>query len=194
LRAARRGDLPEPDFIVLATPTSTHLDLASHVLVETASTVLSEKPLTGNSQTLREFETCHADASERVHVVNHFAFSPEVEWAARFVAERAWFTPSMVLSTFNDPYVKKSEVERATYVSSWIDSGPNQIGLLARFVSGGEIRLHTSTSDGMRSITEMAYVGGSAVSSSNWHTGDSSKQTSLRWANGREILLDHTRR
>ena len=192
LSAVESGEVPAPDVVVLATPTTTHLDLASDVLDRTTSTVLSEKPLTGDAERLRAFERRHRGAASRVHVVNHFAFSPEVEWAARLVDARGWGSPSTVLSTFNDPYVTKSSADRSTYVSSWIDSGPNQLGLLARFLSGCDVRSHSAYDDGTRSITEISYVGGSGILCSNWHTGDSSKQTSLRWRGGRELLLDHT--
>jgi predicted dehydrogenase len=154
--------------------------------------VLSEKPLTGDAEELAAFERRHADASERVRVVNHFAFSPEVEWAVHQVAQRGLSEPTTVLCTFNDPYVMKSAAERSTYVSSWIDSGPNQLGLLARFVSSCVVRTHTTAPDGMRSITQLDHEGGSVVLVTNWMTGDSSKQTFLRWGDGLEIHLDHT--
>ncbi len=192
LESVERGEIAEPDVIVLATPTSTHLDLAAEVLQRTAATVLSEKPLTGDAGELASFESRHVDASERVRVVNHFAFSPEVGWAVGQVEQRGWAAPTTVLSSFNDPYVKKSVAERSTYVSSWIDSGPNQLGLLARFVSSPVVQVHRATPDGTRSMTELDHEGGSAVLVTNWATGDSSKQTSLRWSDGCEILLDHT--
>jgi hypothetical protein len=186
-----RGFLAEPDLIVLATPTSEHLIMAAEVLSRTNATVLSEKPLSASVDALARFERDHPLADRRLHVVNHFAFSPEVEWAAAHVAQHGWGSPQRALSTFNDPYVKKSEGQRDTYVSSWVDSAPNQLGLLARFASGFSTRCHTSA-DAMRSITEIDFDGGSAVLLSNWMTGDSSKQTSLRWTGGRELLLDHT--
>lgn len=191
LHGVQRGDIAAPDFVVLATPTTTHLHLASEILDQTGSTILSEKPLTGDVDRLHSFERRQPDASDRVHVVNHFAFSPEVAWAADFVEQQGWGFPSFVLSTFNDPYVNKFAAQ-ATYVSSWIDSGPNQLGLLSRFLPECGVRSHTATPEGTRSITEISYPGGRGILSSNWHTGDSSKQTALRWLGGREILLDHT--
>jgi hypothetical protein len=81
---------------------------------------------------------------------------------------------------------------RASYVSTWVDSGPNQLGLLERFVSGCEVRAHSAAPDGSRSVTRIGFETGAGVLSANWHTGDSSKQTSMRWVDGREVLLDHT--
>src|SRR5918993_2280851 len=74
LSAVESGEVPAPDVVVLATPTTTHLDLASDVLDRTTSTILSEKPLTGDAEQLRAFERRHRDTASRVHVVNHFAF------------------------------------------------------------------------------------------------------------------------
>ena len=36
------------------------------------------------------------------------------------------------MSSFNDAYARKPESQLRGYVSSWIDSGPNQLSLLSR--------------------------------------------------------------
>lgn len=181
----------EPDLFVLATPTHTHLDLADRLLRETRADVLSEKPLTDDPASLAALVS-RPDTEARLRVVNHFAFSPEVDWAVDLVRERGWGPPTSVLSVFNDPYLAKTPTERASYVSSWTDSGPNQLGLLARVVTECAITAHDVVPDGTRSTTRVAFDTGSGVLTSSWHTGDSSKQTSLRWSDGRELWLDHT--
>jgi predicted dehydrogenase len=187
----RSGRVEEPDLFVLATPTSTHLDLVERLLDHTGADVLSEKPLTEDPVALDALEA-RGDAAARVRVVNHFAFSPEVGWGVGLVAARGWGEPAVVVSTFNDPYVSMAPTRRASYVSTWVDSGPNQLGLLARFVTGCEVRAHSAAPDGSRSVTQVGFATGTGILSANWHTGDSSKQTSLRWDGGREVLLDHT--
>jgi predicted dehydrogenase len=187
----RSGRVEEPDLFVLATPTSTHLDLVERLLDHTDADVLSEKPLTEDPVAIDALEA-RGDAAARVRVVNHFAFSPEVEWGVGLVAARGWGEPAFVMSTFNDPYVTMAPPRRESYVSTWVDSGPNQLGLLARFVTGCEVRAHSAVPDGSRSVVEVGFATGAGVLSANWHTGDSSKQTSLRWDDGREVLLDHT--
>ena len=187
----RSGRVEEPDLFVLATPTSTHLALVERLLDRTDADVLSEKPLTEDPVALDAL-AARGDAAGRVRVVNHFAFSPEVGWGVGLVAARGWGAPAGVVSTFNDPYLTMPPARRASYVSTWVDSGPNQLGLLARFVTGCEVRAHSATPDGSRSVTELGFATGAGVLSANWHTGDSSKQTSLRWDVGREVLLDHT--
>jgi predicted dehydrogenase len=187
----RTGRVQAPDLFVLATPTSTHLDLVQRLLGETGADVLSEKPLTEDPVALDALGS-RSDAAARVRVVNHFAFSPEVEWGVGLVAARGWGEPAFVLSTFNDPYVAMPPARRASYVSTWVDSGPNQLGMLERFVTGCEVRAHSAAPDGSRSVTEVGFATGAGVLSANWHTGDSSKQTTMRWEGGREVLLDHT--
>jgi predicted dehydrogenase len=191
LRDVDRGRLPAPELYVVATPTNTHVGLAERLLATTAADVLSEKPLADDPAAL-EVLAARPDVHDRLRVVNHFAFSPEVVGGARRAHDRGWGPPTSVLSVFNDPYVLKPEHERATYVSSWTDSGPNQLGLLARFVSGVAVAAHDAVADGTRSVTRVVFDGGTGVLTSSWHTGDSSKQTSLRWSGGRELWLDHT--
>jgi predicted dehydrogenase len=191
LQAALDAD-SEVDLVVVATPTDSHLDVVAQVLEGTAADVLSEKPLSRDPDGLRRFAEGHASALGRLRTVNHFAFSPEVVWAAQAATERGWGAPRRVLSCFDDPYVAKSPDERRSYVSSWVDSGANQLAFLARFARGWTITAHDEDADGLRSVTEVAYDGGSATLTTNWWTGASSKQTTLRWGEDREILLDHT--
>ncbi len=180
------------DLVVVATPTDTHLDVVAQVLDRTDADVLSEKPISRDPEALRRFGERHGPALGRVRTVNHFAFSPEVVWAADLVASSGWGPPDRVLSCFDDPYVAKTPAERESYVSSWVDSGANQFALLARFADGWTITAHEEDAEGLRSVTEAAFDGGSATLSTNWWTGASSKQTVMRWADGRELFLDHT--
>ena len=59
-------------------------------------------------------------------------------------------------------------------------------------MSGIEVAAHDAVADGTRSVTRVVFDGGTGVLTSSWHTGDSSKQTSLRWSDERELWLDHT--
>jgi predicted dehydrogenase len=182
----------EVDLVVVATPTDSHLEVAGEALAGTKATVLSEKPLTRDVAELSAFETTHAAELDRLRVVNHFAFSPEVDWGAGVVSRSGWGAPSTVFASFNDPYLLKTPVQRRSYVSSWVDSGANQLSMLARFADGWRVTRHDEDQGGLRSVTEADFDGGSATLASNWWTGDSSKQTVLRWSAGNELYLDHT--
>lgn len=181
------------DLVVVATPTDSHVALVEEALASTHALVLSEKPLTRSPSDLEHLRRHFPDATARLRVAHHFAFSPEVRWAAR--THRAWSArggPTRIVSVFNDPYIRKTARERASYVTSWIDSGPNQLTMLRRFVDGFDVVGHSQDVEGLRSATRLTYDGGDAYLLSNWLTGDSSKQTTLSYADGSEIRMDHT--
>ncbi|HEX8509649.1 MAG TPA: Gfo/Idh/MocA family oxidoreductase [Propionibacteriaceae bacterium] len=183
---------PPPDLVVVATPTDTHLELVAEALEHTGAQVLSEKPLTREPAQLQAFEFEHVDEIARLRVVNHFAFSPEIDWAVRLIAAEGWGPPRRVISDFNDPYISKTTEQRASYVSPWVDSGSNQVSMLSRVCRGWVPLRQQVDSEGLRAVTELEYDGGRATLLANWWTGDSSKQTSLHWPTGVEVRLDHT--
>ena len=175
-----------PDVVVVATPTETHVGLAREIVDRTDALVLSEKPL---ATSLRELAGL-ADVADRVRVAHHFAFSPEVEWARLHVAAAGWGRPTRVLSVFHDAYAGLPAARVASLVSSWVDSGPNQLSVLAPFVGACELVSHSD--EGRRAVTVLDHDGGRTVLTSNWLAADSSKQTSLSFAGDREVRLDHT--
>jgi predicted dehydrogenase len=178
--------VPDPDLVVVATPTPTHVAVVLEILDRSNALVLSEKPLA----TLVHEVDALSRAADRVRVAHHFAFSPEVEWARRHVTARGWTRPIRVVSSFNDAYSGLSASRQASLVSSWVDSGPNQISLLAPFTGAHTLVCHTQ--DRHRAVTVLAHDGGHSVLTSNWLAADSSKQTSLAYDGDREVRLDHT--
>ena len=181
-----------PDLVVLATPTDTHLDLAAEALAGSDGLVLSEKPLTRDAARLRQLESEQRAHLGRLRVVNHFAFSPEVEWAVETVHRHGWGPPQQVVASFADPYGLKTPAQRTSYVSPWVDSGSNQLSLLSRLCRGWVVRDHEVHPSGLRSVTRLDFDGGRATLTATWATGASSKQTWLRWSDGVEVQLDHT--
>jgi predicted dehydrogenase len=185
----------QPDLIVIATPTPTHVELLGAVLRLTEGLVLVEKPLSASTAALDRLEGCHGteELARRVRVAHHFAFSPEVLAAERLVREHGRdAAPRWILCSFNDPYVHKPEAERASLVSSWVDSGPNQLSLLSRFATGFQVVEREESPDGFTSRCRLRYDGGSALLVANWWAADSSKQTSLHFDDGTEVRMDHT--
>lgn len=183
---------PAPDLVVVATPTDTHPDIVTEVLAGTEALVLSEKPLARDLATIRAMEAAEPHLADRVKVAHHFAFSPEVEWArAVALAHPEWGPPTRVLSVFNDAYGHFPPERLASYVSTWTDSGPNQLSLLGAFVSGWRLVEHDD--ERHRSITTLRHDGGTCVLTSNWLAADSSKQTTIDYADGAaQIRMDHT--
>jgi hypothetical protein len=125
-----------------------------------------------------------------VRVAHHFAFSPEVEWALRFTLEAGWARPARVLSVFNDAYAGLPDSRLASVVSTWVDSAPNQLSVLAPFVGPCEVVRHTD--ERVRAVTVLDHEGGRTVLTSNWLAADTSKQTTLEYAGDRQVRMDHT--
>jgi predicted dehydrogenase len=184
----------DPDLVVVATPTPTHVGIVSDLLGRCDATILSEKPLATTAAEIAGLEQRHGrdHVAGRVRVAHHFAFSPEVEWARRLVAARPeWGAPSSILAVFNDAYAGLPETQRAGYVSTWVDSGPNQLSVVAAFARRWRVVSHDDALD--RAVTTLDHDGGRTVLSSNWLAADTSKQTTLRFDDAEvEVRIDHT--
>lgn len=185
---------PEPDIVVVATPTDTHVDLVHELLGSTEALILSEKPLASSRSDTERLRRDHSARvlDERLKIAHHFAFSPEVEWALRLVTRNpGWGRPTQVVSVFNDAYSRFSDDRRLGYVSSWVDSGPNQLSLLHAFT--GEMELVDHQEGTERAVTRLTHDGGTTILSSNWLAADTSKQTLFAYADaGIEVRVDHT--
>jgi hypothetical protein len=94
-----------------------------------------------------------------------------------------------VQAVFNDAYTGLPGPQRASLVSSWVDSAPNQLSIVSAFVEG--LRLASHTSQVERAVTTLEHDGGRTFLSSNWLAADSSKQTTLEYGDVR-VWLDHT--
>lgn len=180
-----------PDLVVIATPADSHADLATAALTGSPARVLVEKPLALDPA---ELDRLAGPGSDRVFTAHHFAFSPEVVWAAELVAAHPeWGPVTGITSAFYDPYVLKGEQAFASYVSPWADSGINQLTVLARLV---EVTAVTSLLDEGTSCWAVASFEsrgavGTARLHTSWRTGASSKSTVVTCGDV-EVWLDHT--
>ena len=188
------GLAAEPDLVVLATPTASHVGLVSEVLETSSALVLSEKPLAQTPAEITALEVRHSPAvvAERVKVAHHFAFSPEVEWAARLVAQHPeWGPPTRVLAVSTDAYGEIAAERRASLVSSFVDSAPNQLSVVSAFTRGWRVRSHSARAE--RAATVLDHEGGRTVLSSNWLAGDSSKHTTVDFLGGEvRVEIEHS--
>jgi predicted dehydrogenase len=184
----------EPDLVVLATPTSSHGELASSVLASTSALVLSEKPLAQTSAEIAALESRHSPAvvAARLKVAHHFAFSPEVEWAARYVASHPeWGPPTRVVAMSTDAYGSLTAGQRASLVSSFVDSAPNQLSVASAFTSDWRVVSHADRGD--RAATALTHSGGRTFLSSNWLAAESSKHTTLEFLGGEaRVEIEHS--
>jgi predicted dehydrogenase len=192
-----RGD-GTADLIVLATPTPTHADLAVEALTRTTARVLVEKPLVHDPQALDRLAALGDGVLGRVAVAHHFAFSPEVRWAATQIdAHPEWGPVTAVTTAFHDPYLLLGEKAFASYVSSWTDSGINQLSMLTRFV---DLLALTGRHEDERGASawctaRFGHRGetGTARLRTSWLTTSSSKETVLTLGRaGVEVWIDHT--
>jgi predicted dehydrogenase len=190
----------DPDLVVIATPTGTHVDIAADVLTASTARVLVEKPLAHDLPAmakLKELEP-EADLRSRLFVAHHFAFAPEVRWAAEQLAlHPEWGPATRATCAFHDPYILRSEQAFASYVSSWMDSGSNQLSMLSRFVELTEFVASDERDGGATSWSTVGFRSSGATGTARlfttWQTGSSSKRTTLELGqSGTEIWLDHT--
>jgi len=190
----------QPDLIVIATPTDTHAELARLALIGSAARVLVEKPLVHDLTALDEVRSLGPaiDVASRVFVAHHFAFSPEVHWASNLVAAHLeWGPITRIVAVFHDPYILDTGRSFAAYGSSWIDSGVNQLSMLARFVDITDRGPLHETSKGASAWCTATFnsggTTGTALLRTSWEAVASSKRTTLYLdQSGTEIWLDHT--
>ncbi|MFJ4920027.1 Gfo/Idh/MocA family protein [Streptomyces sp. NPDC088725] len=189
-----------PDLVVIATPTDTHAELAVQALTLSGARVLVEKPLVHDLPSLARLRALEeaVDVRGRLFTAYHFAFSPEVRWAARqLAAHPEWGPVTGITSAFYDPYVLRREQAVASYTSSWMDSGVNQLSMLARFVDLTALDSARSLDGGASAWCTASYRSrgtvGTARLRSSWLTGYSSKESALTFGrSGVELWIDHT--
>jgi predicted dehydrogenase len=188
------------DLIVLATPTPTHADLAVEALSRTTARVLVEKPLVHEPTELDRLASLAGDGVDlgRVAVAHHFAFSPEVRWAAgQIEGHPDWGPVTAATVAFHDPYILLGEHAFSSYVSSWMDSGVNQLSMLTRFVDLVGLTARHEDERGASAWCTAAYEhrgeAGTARLRTSWLTGASSKESVLTLGRaGVEVWVDHT--
>ncbi|MGV9790644.1 Gfo/Idh/MocA family protein [Streptomyces sp. NPDC003435] len=191
----------QPDLVVIATPTNTHTELTVQALTSSSARILVEKPLAPDLTSLSRLRSLDdsVDVRGRVFTAHHFAFSPEVDWAVELIAEHPeWGPVTTVTSAFYDPYAPKGEQAFASYVSSWMDSGVNQLSMLSRFVEltglvSGDRRMDGGASSWATFAHRSRGTTGTARLRSSWLTGSSSKETVLAFGRSDvEVWIDHT--
>ena len=187
------------DLLVLATPTPTHADLAVEALTRTTARVLVEKPLVHEPAELDRLARVADQGVDlgRVAVAHHFAFSPEVRWAAGQIdGHPKWGPVTAVTVAFHDPYILLGQHAFASYVSSWMDSGVNQLSMLTRFVDLVALTARHEDARGASAWCTAAYEHrgetGTARLRTSWLTGASSKESVLTLDRGVEVWIDHT--
>jgi predicted dehydrogenase len=186
----------EPDVVVVATPTPTHAAVCHAILARTrAVRLLVEKPL-GASPAEVDRLLAETRKGVQLDLIYHAAHAPEVAWARRRL-DPAWGPVASVEASFADPYRDMDEARRASvYVSSWVDSGINALSVLAWFLT--PIRIDSLTTTDPSGLTHEAKLGfesaghhGTGLIRTSWDTDQASKHTTLTFASGTRLFLDH---
>jgi predicted dehydrogenase len=195
--AAHRSEL---DLIVIATPTPAHAELAAEALTGSDARVLVEKPVVAELADLDRLRSLDPALGlrSRLFVAHHFAFSPEVVWAAdQIAAHPEWGPVTGITTVFHDPYLVDAAHSFAAYGSAWVDSGVNQLSMLSRFVELTDRGpVHASAGGATCWCTAGFRSGegtGAALLRASWEAIASSKGTTLDLSEtGTGIWLDHT--
>ena len=185
------------DAAVVATPTPSHVRVC-RALVERAGPrlrVLCEKPLATDAGNVRSLFALAARRGVRLHVLYHYAYSPEVVWAwERWRGIREAHGPVIAFeSRFDDPKPNLGRAERLL-ASSWADSGINAMSVLARFVSLERVVSGDPVGRCGRRVT-LAFRSGGTVGmgsiSTTWVAPAVVKTTRLTLADGTVLAYDH---
>ncbi|HEX5406900.1 MAG TPA: Gfo/Idh/MocA family oxidoreductase [Pseudonocardiaceae bacterium] len=174
-----------PTMVVVATPTSTHTAVCDEATaVFPAAEILVEKPLADNLSDARRLLRLPG-----LRVAYHLRFAPEVEWGV--LAAAALGPVVSARSVFTDPYESALDTVTVRLGTSWLDSGINALSVLDRF----------SHLTGRRSLRELrrsafegrfAFEGGQALVVTSWYVTDAAKTTTITYASGATLVLDHT--
>jgi predicted dehydrogenase len=186
------------DLFVVATPSRSHVALASHLLTHTSAQVLVEKPLTHDLSSLISLSAAvrEAGAGQRLFTAHHFGFSPEVRWSADMLRSHPeWGPVGWIDSVFHDPYVGMPAHQQDSYVSPWTDSGPNQLSVVARLIDLDDLRLLERAEGDLTSWVHGTFGRegeGRLTLAASWRAAGTSKQTRVETVEGVVLWLDHT--
>lgn len=96
---------------IIATPTSTHLEVMSRILANTRSKILCEKPFTTDLVALTEFESENESELERLTMVNQYLYVDKEESDCRYTSYNyfkhgddslAWDCINVIAASRND--------------------------------------------------------------------------------------------
>jgi predicted dehydrogenase len=191
----------DPDVVVVATPTPTHVALC-HRVIDLAPKVelLVEKPLSTSALDAAKLISRATDEGTTLQQLFHMAFAPEVLWAARRVASGDLGPVRSITSTFSDPYLLDQSSYVPSLVSSWFDSGPNALSVLCRFVDVIEVtslkdvssRFSTyEASVSFRSRTRNAKKEQASLTTS-WDAFVPDQSTTLYFDHDTSLVMHHT--
>ncbi len=190
----------ELDDIVVATPTSSHAEVCQRIAaLDSTARILCEKPLAITADGVEHLLEIGATRPAGLEVLYHVRHAPEVRWAAAQLPGLVHQHGPVVhaVCSFLDPSITLDPAARATYVSSWLDSGINALSVLDRLVKVREVTAFTAVLGMFESYQatidfRSGTAGGACQVVTSWHAGQSSKQSHLRFEDGATLTMDHS--
>jgi predicted dehydrogenase len=187
------------DAAVVATPTGAHAEVCRELLAAgTVRRLLVEKPLAPGADDVREVLAAARDSGVTLEVMYHFRHASEVRWAASRHDEwgRRHGPVTGVRCLFSDAFALEPD-RRRSLVSSWVDSGINALSVLDRFVPLTAVSAPRALPDLVSTFEARVEFGArgdrcAGTVFTTWNVGRGSKLTRLSFADGAELLLDHS--
>lgn len=192
--------------VIIATPPSTHYPLAMKCAREKKN-LLVEKPAVCHVDNLVEIHEMCSAQSLLFHTAFHSAFASDLQWFLnnRLEIERLHNLGRVIEITcgFYDPYVIGEQVidGREELGGSYLDSGVNELSVIAQLVEIGAIRVKKHVVECLpdvnvtsKSYTELSESQGVLVVKLNtdWTLGKNEKTTLVKYDNGGLIFLNHS--
>jgi predicted dehydrogenase len=193
------SDRPDPNVVVIATPTPTHAPVCAQVAEYfPEATILIEKPAADNLDDARRVIE-GIGGKQTVNVAYHMAFSPEVSWGLEQVRNRAHRLgrPISIESRHTDPYQPDLASAEARLGTSWIDSGINALSVIERFAKVTKRTSLRLIGEPHRSEFEGTFICEShdekltAIVLTSWHSTAPARTTRVRYSSGAELVMDH---
>ena len=185
-----------PDAAVIATPPQSHVQIAKRC-VQRGLHVFVEKPLSDSADGCEWFLT--TEAASKCTAICHSIYGEEV----------LWFEQNMRLSSIDQIYIQLSDpylsadgsilADRLSLGGAWLDSGPNALALLSRFVNLTTVskvsichEKDTLTCLPVKTVFRAMADTTALAIDIRWTTDTGSKQYLIQ-ADGHEYLLDSSR-
>jgi predicted dehydrogenase len=186
------------DIVVVATSTPSHYDVCREVyaLHNPPRRIFIEKPVADNYDKVAQlFQTI--PPATKLEPLLHFAYSPEVLWAAKNLA--GWISRYGPIinyqGTFDDPrHDPASAAKRAALGNSWIDWGINALSIAQKFITPTHLTV-VSTNPGLDYQATFSFrTSGNTRTgtiATNWSAHQPSFRTVITFESGDTLKINH---
>lgn len=185
-----------PDTFVVATSTPTHFKVCQEIFEATPQplTLLLEKPCADSLVKVTALLN-DAPANVVVYPLHHFAYHPEVLWAAGNMQNGISKFGEIVSyeAVFDDPKSGEQNAEkRRAHSSSWLDSGINALTsaqTMLNIASADMVDLHVEDEMTARMDFRVARIIGNIVT--RWRAETPVFRTQIKFDSGAALQIDH---